>query len=830
MSLFDANSVKCAEVRKLVEEQQYKKALEILEKININKVKSIADLNVFAHVYQKCRMYEEARDILYRIYERRPNKRVIYKLVYLAILVSDFEEAEALYEEYVEIAEGTAEQYILRYGLDKAERKDYMVRIQSLLKIKELDYTEEWAYELAKTYHKAGMEQECIDECTDIILWFGTGKIVEKATLLRAYYVDGVEVLHSYGITLNEEGQYYYDEATAQAYYKANHPKTSAGQDTQNLSAQISYITEQQRQLAIHNELTRDLEPTMDIQQAIMQETGINPAFQEDLQHMIGDSMDTAEIRYQERATRDRQAAEVEKIQKMEAERQVREAQQESLLYQDMEPQSGIQQNYIVQEQEMMWQQADSYNLNNNGQHPMTQQVYEEQMLNLSDIPEQNIDSALQEKKEQQEELGDIPTTVSVGDIFKEIDQKLEETIEETIKPKKSKKIKKKQLNAYISKNEEQLTEEESIDDVQEENKKVKRNKRFSLFSRKNKEKESREDSRLIQVPREEARQLIEQEEQARREEELRQAALKKEKETKKIDEAVKLEAEFSDDISNTKNLFEKLRGKTVKAKEENAAIEKEQNILASLTAKPLMKEEWNASIEVPEDTEQREKTEEVLQESVQEKKVTKTKTRPLTKKEWLEKTKEVSQKVEAQKEEKKKEESVIGDTISIKIKPKDTKIVIDGIDLTENFGDYAEQPRVRAQLLKELTRMREGEQPIHIALSGKDDEQTMEFVRSLGKAIKKMEILPSHRIASIDAEKLNKIQLADKQEGLKNGCVAIRNAGKITADTAQSVLNMIEKFGEEVIVILVDQNSSLDFLMAEYPALAKYFKYNLAI
>ena len=459
MGLFDANNVKCAEVRKLVEEQQYKKALGVLEKVNINKVKSMADLNIFAHVYQKNRLYEEARDILYRIYEKRPNKRVIYKLVYLAILVSDFEEAEALYEEYVEVAEGTVEQYILRYGLDKAQRKDYMVRLKSLVKIKELDYTEEWAYEFAKTYHKAGMARECVDECSNIILWFGKGKIVEKARLLKAYYEDGVEVLQSYGITLNEEGQYYYDEATAQAYYNAKHPMTSAGQNTQNLSAQISYITEQQRQMAIHNELTRDLEPTMNIQQAIMEETGINPAFQEDLQHMIGDNADTAEIRYKERATRDRQAQEVEKIRRMEAERQERElqkAQQEAALQQERELQGAQQEAALQQERELQRiQQEEALRQEREFQkirqeealrqeqemqrvQPSAQEIYEEQLLDLSNMAEPNIDEILQEQKKR--DTAEISTTELVGDIFKEFDQKLEETLEAKIKPKRMKK------------------------------------------------------------------------------------------------------------------------------------------------------------------------------------------------------------------------------------------------------------------------------------------------------------------------------------------------------------------------------------------------------
>lgn len=761
MGLFDANNVKCAEIRKLVEEQQYKKALKVLEKVNINKIKSIADLNIFAYVYQKNKMYEEARDVLYRIYEKRQNKRVIYKLVYLAILVSDFEEAEALYEEYVDIAQGTAEQYILRYGLDKAERKDYKIRIESLLKIKELDYSEEWAYELAKTYHKAGMTKECVAECENIILWFGKGKIVEKATLLRAYYMDGVEVLQSYGIVLNEKGEYYYNEEVAQAYYKANHPKTSAGDNTQNLSAQISYITEQKRQRAIHNELTKDLEPTIDIHQMIMQETEGSPAFMEELQQILGSNAEMEELRYQNNSPQKRESIETQRIQQMK----------------ENKPKNKVKQ------------------------------------------------------PDNTEKTSNI---ISIEDILRETNHNLEDTIKLT----KSKKADEKQKNNHISQSSQnQIIKEkeddkwvEEIEEEEDKSKKVKRVAKFSLFSRKNKEKQKDDESSPIQMPKDEANLMIE---QAKREELIKEAQ-KREAEKKKIKKAVEMEEEFSDNISNTKNLFERLRGKTSQIKKENAAIEKEQNILTSLTEKSLAKEEWNISIEVPQEAEPPE-------EIIQEKKKKSLKVKPLTKEEWLQKTKRVSQQVEAsqkgelEREElkqdgPKKVESVIGDTISIKIKPKDTKIVIDGIDLTEIFGGYAKQPRVRAQLLKELTRMREGERPIHIALSEKDDEQTMEFIRSLGKAIKTMEILDSHRIASIDAEKLNKIQLSDKQDELKGGCVAVRNAGKITADTAQSILNMIEKYNEEVVVILVDQNSSLDFLMAEYPVLAKYFKYNITI
>ena len=62
--------------------------------------------------------------------------------------------------------------------LDVYKRQEY----------KDEEYTEEWAYELAYLYHKAGKADKCIDACEELILWFGDGPYVERALELRMLY------------------------------------------------------------------------------------------------------------------------------------------------------------------------------------------------------------------------------------------------------------------------------------------------------------------------------------------------------------------------------------------------------------------------------------------------------------------------------------------------------------------------------------------------------------------------------------------------------------------------------------------------------------------
>lgn len=261
------NNLKCAELRKLLGERKYKQAYQVLQEIDVDKVRLVTDLNAFAEIYRKAGKYDKAREMLLRVYEKSPSKRVIYKLACIAILEKNFEDAEGYYEDYMQEDPESEERYVIRYRIDKARQLGYDVRIKDLEALKEYEYIEEWGFELAKLYHKAGMAEKCVEECNDIILWFGEGVIVEKARMLRSYYLDGNHVLGSYGSNL--------ERARERAIRQEERAK-SMKMDTSELSEQIEEYTKEDRYQEIKKELEDELKPTTDLQKAMKKDLGLS--------------------------------------------------------------------------------------------------------------------------------------------------------------------------------------------------------------------------------------------------------------------------------------------------------------------------------------------------------------------------------------------------------------------------------------------------------------------------------------------------------------------------------------------------------------------------
>ncbi len=187
--------VRLAEIRRLMHEKKYRKAFQIIEKIDSDKVKAITDLNLLVEVCMKNEEYQMARNLLLKIYEKTSTRRIIYQLICVSLKTGNLDHVEELYEEYKELDKNSSDRLILRYCIDKAKRVEKERLVQYLEQLKKEDYQEEWAYELAKLYHKMGMEDACVRECSDIILWFGEGLIVEKAKLLKLHYVEGLDIV-----------------------------------------------------------------------------------------------------------------------------------------------------------------------------------------------------------------------------------------------------------------------------------------------------------------------------------------------------------------------------------------------------------------------------------------------------------------------------------------------------------------------------------------------------------------------------------------------------------------------------------------------------------
>ena len=190
------NIVKIEEMRKLADVNQYEKAMKILETMDTGKIKALTDLSIIADVYMQNERYEEAMVVLTKVYGKTKTRRVLYQLVDLAIKRGNAVEAEDYLERYIKAAPQDSSRFIFRYCIDKLNGEPYEVLIAALEQLKEYEYYEMWAYELAKLYHKAGMKDKCVRECSDIILWFGEGIYVEKAKLLKGYYVGEIDPIH----------------------------------------------------------------------------------------------------------------------------------------------------------------------------------------------------------------------------------------------------------------------------------------------------------------------------------------------------------------------------------------------------------------------------------------------------------------------------------------------------------------------------------------------------------------------------------------------------------------------------------------------------------
>ncbi|BCK01832.1 tetratricopeptide repeat protein [Anaerocolumna chitinilytica] len=190
------NIVKIEEIRKLTDEGQYQRAVRILDTMDLHRIKSLTDLSILADVLTENERFDEAMELLNRIYDKSKTRRVIYQMVELAIKQKDVEQAEEYLLRYQKAAPHDSYRFIFRYYIDKLKGEPADTLIDSLEQLKEFEYIEVWAYELAKLYHKAGMKDKCIRECSDIILWFGEGIYVDKAKLLKAYYVGEIDPVH----------------------------------------------------------------------------------------------------------------------------------------------------------------------------------------------------------------------------------------------------------------------------------------------------------------------------------------------------------------------------------------------------------------------------------------------------------------------------------------------------------------------------------------------------------------------------------------------------------------------------------------------------------
>lgn len=200
------------EIKSLIREREFVKAVEIADTIDWSRVRSISTLCTISDLYKINRRYKEAKDILIQAYEKNPGGRtIIYSLCELCIKTDDVVGAIEYYKEYVQLAPMDSGKFILQYKIYEAQDVSLEERIAVLEEFKKRDYREKWGYELAYLYHRIGLGTKCVEECDELILWFREGKYVKKAMELKMLHqqlTQEQEVLYKNMIPAKEQAQY----------------------------------------------------------------------------------------------------------------------------------------------------------------------------------------------------------------------------------------------------------------------------------------------------------------------------------------------------------------------------------------------------------------------------------------------------------------------------------------------------------------------------------------------------------------------------------------------------------------------------------------------
>ena len=242
--------VRADEIKSLISEGEYEEAVKIADSIDWRRVKSVMMLCTISDLYKINRRYEDSRNILLLAYEKQKGRLIVYSLCELSIKLGEYVQAIEYYKEFVQIAPKDSGRYILQYKLYEAQDVSLEERIEVLEELKRHDYREKWAYELAYLYHRVGLESKCIEECDEMILWFGEGRYVLKAYELKMLHTSlTLEQQQKYEELKSHNGMRASDLAVDQAAVREEAKYETEDEGDDEYSRQMNQLTDDTKQI-----------------------------------------------------------------------------------------------------------------------------------------------------------------------------------------------------------------------------------------------------------------------------------------------------------------------------------------------------------------------------------------------------------------------------------------------------------------------------------------------------------------------------------------------------------------------------------------------------
>lgn len=906
-----SDGMKCIEIRSLLKKGAYEDAMEVAETIDISKIKSIVDLKLIASVYERMGEYAVAKDILLQSYERKQSKMTIYRLAYLSIKTQEFDDAEEFYNQFSELAPNSPDRYILRYGIDRAKNVDYVLRIATLQKLKQIEYTEEWGYELAKIYHKAGLYDECIRECRDLIIWFHDGIIVDKAKLLCKYHEEGKQALDAYGVLDKDLSPEEIQQNREQFIY-----------DTRDLSDERAAVKERQLQQMIN----RDMERTVDLRQVLREEGASMDLLEQEVHRVWGKQKEQPMFQESQQGNEQQVTQPIQKT-------PIRQAETEALLAASVaevmekpeetnatayENQYGASGDTIPYHPEH--ELVENYEGGVSTEHSNEENWYASapEMREISPEPSY-IETLDGHEYEEAEFVEDSMTFAS------EMEEVTEQPVSQEQKQDSEKMETGLEFDSVMEANvpeqemelcppeDTQLEEEEQVEESVEEKKSESQEDKPTRHSRRNarraakrekrrkaaQEKKNIEKEMQIEGTANEASDGIELEKLTNEEAEVKAADLEKalnEDLEKDVTEREKTaNAELESDIAEMEKVASE-EPETDAVEIEKTANEESETDIAE-TEKAVKEEAESETAEMEKSVEEQPKAETQNKEiailnrilgrfggqkkkaaKIEKKQPTVTKeTQEVLPEEDLEETlpkeaegvseksketldaeldnvKEIAEPQEQMQEEMLEEELENSESdieedsvVDLDEEVEKSEEVVEeaeeepeeeamsftdeyGMLLWEFFQDYQADTRLCEDVYGALEKAKDKGVAGNYIITCKHKERALELARNLTKALESLELLQSHKVAKINAEKLNRMHLEQNYDKIKGGCMFVEDAKKMTADTAQSIMNAINELQGDVVVILSDARPYLMDLLDEYQMMKRYFPYDLSM
>lgn len=764
--------VRSEEIKDLIAKKKYTEAMKIADTIDWRRVKSVNMLCTISDLYKLNRRFEESREILLLAYERHPGGRmIVYSLCELSIKLDDVVQAVEYYKEFVQTAPRDNGRYILQYKLYEAQEVSLEERIAVLEELKRREYREKWAYELAYLYHRIGLSTKCIEECDELILWFGEGKYVTKAMELKMLHaalsgdqlekyskakgtsapvmmpqpqeldfeVPPVNVGEYATINLQKEiaegvmevlgGDTFSSQAADTIEYAAIEAAADMGMDTdeirrfeENASEEDKQEQYQEAEEPITEEFNKEIDE--EIKEVINEE--INVEGPGDFTREIISGLlreDTGEIR------------------EISLPEEVPDAEEKEIFFEDTDTTEIPPMEEAVEKERPVEEEIRVVKMSNTGEIPKIIQ---------NTRPPVVMPSAESMAKEKNENFDNLLSQEYDGQISLAVSQ------EETVVEK-------------------QITGQMSIEDILLE------------WERMKKENEEKRAEAVRQRVKEQTGEIFSQFNAS-----TKQGLL------------AELDALAEDSIEKEKNgTIAKKSDKLLKAEEPEKteeAVEEETQPEETVTEKAQAEEAVVEETQPEETVTEKTQAEEAVEEAVEEK------------------TQPEENVTEKGKEESNKEEKPV--KAERAMTPEEKKL----------FGSFIQTKSTRNQILETLDNISLASYTGNVILTGEPGMDSIKLAKNIMKEIQMTDSNFSGRMAKITGQALNNKDLEKTFEKLSNGALIVEGAGNLKEKTVKSMIKLLEQEKQGIIVILEDTKINMNKLLDNYKMLTQNFNLRIDI